>query len=51
VVVYRFFNFVLPTVPAFLVRDRVRPLVRAAEDGRTAAAAARRKAAAPLGSH
>jgi uncharacterized membrane protein YbhN (UPF0104 family) len=31
VVVYRVFNFVLPAVPAFIVRARVRPLLRTAE--------------------
>jgi uncharacterized membrane protein YbhN (UPF0104 family) len=49
VVVYRAVNFVLPTVPAILVRPRVAPLIDAAEDGRTPARAERRRAAAPIG--
>jgi uncharacterized membrane protein YbhN (UPF0104 family) len=50
VVVYRAVNFVLPTVPAILVRPRVAPLIDAAEDGRAPARAERRRAAAPIGS-
>jgi uncharacterized membrane protein YbhN (UPF0104 family) len=48
VVVYRVFNFVLPTVPALLARRRVKPLLDAADDGRTPAHRERRHAAAPL---
>ena len=33
VVVYRLFNFVLPTLPALAVRRHVMPLIRAAEQG------------------
>ncbi len=49
VVVYRVCNFVLPTLPALFVRPRIRPLVLAAEEGRTPAPEERRHAAAPLG--
>jgi uncharacterized membrane protein YbhN (UPF0104 family) len=49
VVVYRVFNFVLPTIPALLVRPRVAPLLEAADVGRTPAHRERRHAAAPLG--
>jgi uncharacterized membrane protein YbhN (UPF0104 family) len=45
VVVYRVFNFVLPTFPALLVRSSVKPLLDAAEDGATPAHAERRRAA------
>lgn len=48
VVVYRLFNFVLPTLPALLVRDRVKPLLEAADEGRTPAHEERRRAAEPL---
>jgi uncharacterized membrane protein YbhN (UPF0104 family) len=48
VVVYRVFNFVLPTIPARLAHSRVKPLLDAADEGRTPAPAARRHAAAPL---
>jgi uncharacterized membrane protein YbhN (UPF0104 family) len=48
VVVYRAFNFAMPTVPALLVRPRVAPLIDTAEDGRTPARAERRRAAAPF---
>ena len=49
VVTYRVFNFALPTLPALVVRPRIRPLIAAAEEGRTPAARERRRAAAPLG--
>lgn len=49
VVVYRVPNFVLPTIPALLVRDRVKPLLEAADDERTPARQEQRRAAAPLG--
>ena len=49
VVVYRVFNFVLPTIPALLVRDRVKPLLDAADEGRTPARGERRRASAALG--
>lgn len=49
VVVYRVFNFVLPTIPAWLVRDRVKPLLEAADEGRIPAREERRRAAEPLG--
>jgi uncharacterized membrane protein YbhN (UPF0104 family) len=49
VVVYRVFNFVLPTVPALLSHTRVTPLLDAADQGRPATAAERRTATAPMG--
>ena len=49
VVVYRVFNFVLPTIPALLVRGRVKPLLDAADEGRTPAREERRRASAALG--
>ena len=49
VVVYRLFNFVLPTIPALLVRPRVKPLLEAAEHGRTPAGREAQQAAAGLG--
>lgn len=49
VVVYRVFNFVLPTIPALLVRNRVKPLLEAADEGRTPAREESSRAAAPLG--
>lgn len=49
VVVYRVFNFALPTVPAMLARRRVKPLLDAADEGRTPARREHRHAAAPLG--
>jgi len=49
VVVYRVFNFVLPIIPARVVGPRIRPLLRAAEEGRTPAAREQAQAAAPLG--
>jgi uncharacterized membrane protein YbhN (UPF0104 family) len=49
VVVYRVFNFVLPTIPALLVRNRVKPLLEAADEDRTPAREERSRAAAPLG--
>ena len=49
VVVYRVFNFVLPTIPALLVRNRVKPLLEAADEGRTPARGERRRAAEGLG--
>lgn len=48
VLIYRAVNFLLPTVPALLVRPSVMPLVRASEAGRPLTAAERRRAAAPL---
>jgi uncharacterized membrane protein YbhN (UPF0104 family) len=48
VVVYRLFNFVLPTLPALVTRPRIGPLLAAAEEGRVPAARERRHAAAPL---
>ena len=48
VVVYRVFNFGLPCLPALLVHPRIRPLLDAADEGRTPARAARREAAMPL---
>jgi uncharacterized membrane protein YbhN (UPF0104 family) len=48
VVVYRAFNFVLPTVPALWVRPRVMPLIAAAEEGRTPAWPERRFARGEL---
>jgi uncharacterized membrane protein YbhN (UPF0104 family) len=48
VVVYRLFNFVLPTVPALVVRSEVKPLLDAADHGRTPAPRARQRAAMPL---
>jgi uncharacterized membrane protein YbhN (UPF0104 family) len=41
VVVYRLLNLVPPTIPALMVRPRVKPLVDAAEEGRTAPVHAR----------
>jgi uncharacterized membrane protein YbhN (UPF0104 family) len=49
VVVYRMFNLALPTVPALLVRPRIKPLLDAADRGATPATRERRRAAAPLG--
>jgi uncharacterized membrane protein YbhN (UPF0104 family) len=49
VVVYRVFNFALPTIPALVVRERVMPLLEAADEGRTPAHKEHRRAAAPLG--
>jgi uncharacterized membrane protein YbhN (UPF0104 family) len=48
VVIYRLFNFALPTIPALLVRSEVEPLLDAADRGRTPATGARRRAAMPL---
>lgn len=48
VVVYRVFNFVLPTVPALLSHARVTPLLDAADKGRLATAAERGVATAPM---
>lgn len=48
VVIYRQFNFVLPTIPAFMVRPRIKPLLDAADAGRTPAIRERQRAAAPL---
>lgn len=45
VVVYRVFNFALPTIPAILARRRVKPLLDAADDNRTPARRERRYAA------
>jgi uncharacterized membrane protein YbhN (UPF0104 family) len=49
VVVYRVFNFLLPALVALAVRPRVRPLLRAAEEGRAPTEKERSLAAAPLG--
>lgn len=49
VVVYRLLNFVLPTIPAWLVRGRVKPLLEAAGEGRASARRERRRASEPLG--
>lgn len=49
VVVYRILNFVLPAIPALLVRPHVYPLVAAAQEGRPPAPRVRRRAAAPVG--
>jgi uncharacterized membrane protein YbhN (UPF0104 family) len=49
VVVYRVFNFAFPALVALLVRPRVRPLLRVADEGRPPARKERRVAAAPLG--
>jgi uncharacterized membrane protein YbhN (UPF0104 family) len=49
VVVYRVFNFALPAIPALAIRNRVRPLVAAAENDRRPSAQARRRAAEPIG--
>lgn len=48
VVVYRAFNLVLSTIPATLVRPRIKPLIEAAELGRTPAGPERRRARAPV---
>jgi len=48
VVVYRVFNFLLPVVPAFVVRRRITPLVSAADEDRAAARGERQVASAPL---
>jgi uncharacterized membrane protein YbhN (UPF0104 family) len=45
VVVYRFFNFVVPTAPALIVRPRVKPLLDAADEGRIPTGQERRQAA------
>jgi len=44
VVVYRFFNFVVPTVPALIVRPKVKPLLDAADEGRVPTGRERRQA-------
>jgi uncharacterized membrane protein YbhN (UPF0104 family) len=49
VVVYRVFNFILPTIPALIYQPHVRPLVQAAEEGREPAEPELERAAAPLG--
>jgi hypothetical protein len=51
VVVYRLFNFVLPTLPALRVRRRIKPLLDAGDrENGSPAPRVRRRAAAPLGS-
>lgn len=50
VLVYRAFNFVLPTLPALLARPRIKPLLDATDEGRTPAPVEHRRAAAALGS-
>jgi uncharacterized membrane protein YbhN (UPF0104 family) len=49
VVAYRVFNFVLPAVPALLVRRRLRPLLQAGEEDRSPTHSELQRAAAPLG--
>jgi uncharacterized membrane protein YbhN (UPF0104 family) len=49
VVVYRVFNFALPAIPALIVRRRLRPLLKAAEEGRAPTRREQRQAGAPLG--
>jgi uncharacterized membrane protein YbhN (UPF0104 family) len=49
VVTYRVFNFALPAVPALLVRRRIRPLLRAANEDRAPSRPERRRASAPIG--
>jgi uncharacterized membrane protein YbhN (UPF0104 family) len=49
VVVYRAFNFAFPALVALGVRPRVRPLLRAADEGRTPARKERLVAATPFG--
>lgn len=49
VVVYRVFNFALPALVALVVRPRVRPLLRAADEDRTPTRRERGLAAAPFG--
>jgi uncharacterized membrane protein YbhN (UPF0104 family) len=48
VVVYRGFNFVLPAVPALVSRQRVEPILAAADEGRPVADHEHEAAAAPL---
>jgi uncharacterized membrane protein YbhN (UPF0104 family) len=48
VVVKRVFNLVFPALVALVVRPRVRPLLRAADQGRTPARRERLVAAAPF---
>lgn len=48
VVVYRAFNLLAPSLLALAVQPRVKPLLDAADDGRTPAVGPRRAAAAPL---
>lgn len=48
VVVYRVFNFVLPTIPAFISHVRVKPLLDAADEDRAPTPEERRRAVAPL---
>jgi uncharacterized membrane protein YbhN (UPF0104 family) len=45
VAVYRFFNFVVPTLPALIVRPQVKPLLDAADEGRVPSEQERRRAA------
>jgi uncharacterized membrane protein YbhN (UPF0104 family) len=49
VVVYRVFNFLLPSIPALLTRQQIEPLLRAADEDRVPARRARARAGAPLG--
>jgi hypothetical protein len=49
VVVYRVFNFALPAAPALLVRRRIRPLLRAADQDRAPSRREQRRASAPIG--
>jgi uncharacterized membrane protein YbhN (UPF0104 family) len=48
VVVYRLFNFALPTIPALLARPRIKPLLDAADLDRTPTQRERRRAADPI---
>lgn len=50
VVTYRAFNFLLPAIPALLVRPRIQPLLAAVDEDRLPTKAERRDAEAPLGS-
>jgi hypothetical protein len=49
VLVYRVWNFVVPTVPALLARPRIEALCDAADVGRPAPRRVQQRAAAPLG--
>jgi len=48
VVVYRVFNLALPALPALLVNRRIKPMLDAADRGKTPASNERRRASAPL---
>jgi uncharacterized membrane protein YbhN (UPF0104 family) len=49
VLVYRVWNFVVPTVPALLARPRIEALCDASDAGRPAPRRVQQRAAAPLG--